>query len=648
MKDQSKTKKELIEELVILRKKIAGRGGLKSDLLQEEGKNQQPMEGLGGNSSVSNIIRVSGINIAWNPDQGTCTFEDLPVAMMWVNTTLSGMMSGVQAMVGTERFFLALQSEGRKSVGDDWQIISNYPTFEEGFKAIANIAAVAGWGYWELTSLDSDLKVCRFRVTDNWEGRYQKSLGVCWGSGMMAGKLSGYCSELFGTNCWADQTKFIAQGDTFDEFVVKPSSRLIENEIENLLDSNEATRADMAVALRKLKNEVTERKRAEENLINSEAQLSNALKIARASHWEYDVDRDLFTFNDNFYRIFRTTAEEAGGYQMSSSDYARRFCHPDDAPLVAKETQAAINTNDPNFSRQLEHRILFADGEVGYIAVRFFIVKDQQGKTIKTFGVNQDITDHKRAEEEIHRLNAELEQRVKERTAELEALNQELEGFSYSISHDLRAPLRHLTGFANMLTGQMREGLDKKSRHYLDVISDSALKMGRLVDDVLSFSRMGRTDIRQSRLNPNILVQELIKGVEPEAGKRGIVWSVASLPEVYGDPTMIKIVFENLISNAVKYTRGKPKAEIEVGQLADQRNEDIFYVRDNGAGFDMEYSNKLFNLFQRLHHEEEFEGTGLGLANVKRIIQRHGGRVWAEGEVDRGATFYFSLPKRKV
>jgi light-regulated signal transduction histidine kinase (bacteriophytochrome) len=196
-----------------------------------------------------------------------------------------------------------------------------------------------------------------------------------------------------------------------------------------------------------------------------------------------------------------------------------------------------------------------------------------------------------------------------------------------------------------LLAGEMKEGLTEKGRHYLEVISDSAVKMGRLLDDVLSFSRMGRTDMRQYRLNLNVLVEELIKGIQPETGEREMVWSIAPLPEVYGDPTMLKIVFENLIANAVKYTRGKPRAEIAIRHQAGQRDEDIFCIRDNGAGFDMEYSNKLFNLFQRLHHEDEFEGTGLGLANVRRIILRHGGRVWAEGALNLGAAFYFSLPK---
>jgi len=176
-----------------------------------------------GKDMEARSIEVCGIDIAWNPQHGTCTFEGLPVAMMWVDSTLAEMMAGLQTMVGAERFALALQSEGRKSVETDWAVISKHADFGDGFKAIANIAAVAGWGRWTLTSFDEKNKECRFRVTESREGRYQRALGVCWGSGMLAGKMAGYCSKLLGTNCWADQTLFIAKGDSCDEFLVKPS-----------------------------------------------------------------------------------------------------------------------------------------------------------------------------------------------------------------------------------------------------------------------------------------------------------------------------------------------------------------------------------------------------------------------------------------
>jgi light-regulated signal transduction histidine kinase (bacteriophytochrome) len=273
------------------------------------------------------------------------------------------------------------------------------------------------------------------------------------------------------------------------------------------------------------------------------------------------------------------------------------------------------------------------------------LTRDENGLPKYFITVTQDISGQKEAEAEIQRLNAELEQRVRERTSQLEAANRELEGFSYSVSHDLRAPLRHLTGFVNLLEKHKTKELDEKSRHYLKVISDSAVKMGQLIDDILSFSRMGRAELRCRRINMDGLVKEARDLIRQDLQDREILWKVDVLPEVSADPEMLQMVVTNLIANAVKFTRQKERAVIEIGIVEDQPNEVVFFVKDNGSGFDMRYQGKLFGLFQRLHHEKDFEGTGLGLANVRRIIARHGGRVWAEGKVGEGATFYFSLPK---
>jgi PAS domain S-box-containing protein len=277
--------------------------------------------------------------------------------------------------------------------------------------------------------------------------------------------------------------------------------------------------------------------------------------------------------------------------------------------------------------------------------VETHVFKLPSGEIVVVFS---DMTDRKKAEEEILRLNAELEQRVRDRTAELEEAVKELEGFSYSISHDLRAPLRHLTGFVNLLEKQGGDGLNEKSRHYLKVISESALKMSRLIDNILSFSRMGRMDLRRSRINLNSLLNEILDEIGAEEKNRGITWRVPSLPEVYGDPAMLKIVLTNLVTNALKFTGKRPDPVIDMGNYTERPGEVIFFIRDNGVGFDMAYQDKLFGLFQRLHREEDFEGTGVGLANVRRIIARHKGRTWAEGREGEGATFYFSLPVRKT
>jgi signal transduction histidine kinase len=243
----------------------------------------------------------------------------------------------------------------------------------------------------------------------------------------------------------------------------------------------------------------------------------------------------------------------------------------------------------------------------------------------------------------LRRLNVELDERVRRRTAELTAANQELEAFSYSVSHDLRAPLRHIDGFTGLLERHIEPTLDEKGRRYLRTISGSAKQMGELLDDLLSFSRIGRAELRYLPARLAELVDEVRRMLEPESAGRVIAWVIGPLPEVRGDPQLLRLVLQNLIGNALKYTRPRDQALIEIGARA-EGGETVCFIRDNGVGFEMRYVDRLFVVFQRLHSSAEFEGTGIGLASVKRIIDRHGGRVWAEGEVDRGACFYFALP----
>jgi signal transduction histidine kinase len=267
--------------------------------------------------------------------------------------------------------------------------------------------------------------------------------------------------------------------------------------------------------------------------------------------------------------------------------------------------------------------------------------EDELGQLTHSF--NDMLHEIELRDREIRQLNTDLERRVAQRTAELEATNRELEAFSYSVSHDLRAPVRHIAGFSELLQKRTHSVLDDVSNRYLMNIADSAWRMGNLIDDLLMFSRMGRAELQATEVPLDELVADVIRDLEPDLRDRQVRFAVGALPTVQADPAMLRMVLINLVSNAVKYTSPRAEAHIEIA--AEERDgETVVSVKDNGVGFDMAYRDKLFGVFQRLHAAEEFEGTGIGLANVRRIIHRHGGRTWAEGEVDRGATFYFSLP----
>ncbi len=311
------------------------------------------------------------------------------------------------------------------------------------------------------------------------------------------------------------------------------------------------------------------------------------------------------------------------------------FVYSDDQAKTIEQLQELEKNKEVlNFVNRYMHK----DGTFRWIEWRSF----SYGNLI--YAVARDITERIENENKMRRMNDELEKRVAERTENLTLINKELESFSYSVSHDLRAPLRHINGFIKLLESQGTGTLNEKGKHYLQVISESAEKMGLLIDQLLQLSRTGRQELNKTQVIMNRLVRDVINGLSNETSNRSITWVIDDLPETHADPSMLNAVLTNLIGNALKFTRNRENTQIHIGSFAgEKKNETVYFVKDNGVGFDMKYQDKLFGVFQRLHSSSEFEGTGIGLANVQRIINRHGGTVWAEGEVDKGASFYFSL-----
>jgi PAS domain S-box-containing protein len=374
-------------------------------------------------------------------------------------------------------------------------------------------------------------------------------------------------------------------------------------------------------------------------LRQSEERVRAVLNSAMSAVLVFDIDGRITEWNVRAEKIFGWRPSEALG-----RTFVETIISAASRELVCNRLLAFLSTDDETVLHGLiEISALRRDGTE--FPGELSVAPLKEGNTVTFCGFVTDITERKLAGQRIRQLNEELERRVFERTSQLQAANKELEAFSYSVSHDLRAPLRHVNGFLELLQKKAGPILDESSQRYLKLIAQSSKEMGTLIDDLLTFSRMGRADMKATVLNLEKLTNDTIQELKSETEGRNIIWKIAPLPEVRGDSSLLRQVMVNLLSNAIKYSSTRPRAEIEIGCQAGQGQEQVIFVRDNGVGFDMKYVDKLFGVFQRLHGAEEFEGTGIGLANVQRIINRHGGRTWAEGEVDGGATFYFSIPK---
>jgi len=370
--------------------------------------------------------------------------------------------------------------------------------------------------------------------------------------------------------------------------------------------------------------------------LNQEARLESRYRdlfeTAQDMVFTTDLEGKITSFNKAAERLAATARNDAIGCGLRTFFSSE---NPNDVQLRGTEGR---NDAEPG---TCELTLLARNGRRIPVEVSMTVQK-HGGEPVGWQGIARDITERKRTEDEIRQFNADLERRVSERTSELAASNKELEAFSYSVSHDLRAPLRAINGFSEILLRDFGESLNDKARHYLETVAASGRQMGELVDDLLAFSRLGRQQLVKGPIDLNDLVRQVAHDLRLQAPEREVVLRVDPLPPATGDRSLIIQVLQNLLGNAWKFTGRATKPVVEVGSFR-QDDEAIFYVRDNGAGFDMQYAGKLFGVFQRLHRDEEFPGTGVGLAIVHRIISRHGGRVWAQGRVGEGATFYFTL-----
>jgi PAS domain S-box-containing protein len=420
----------------------------------------------------------------------------------------------------------------------------------------------------------------------------------------------------------SDNSIYMADGDLYYEWILEPY--LNDNgQIDGLIGYG---------------YDVTERKRTEEQLKRTMDSLQELAVIVNASpavafRWKAEKGWPVEFVSENVHQFGYSAGELVGG----SISYLS-LLHPADRSRIEREVVDYVQNGVLEFSQR--YRIYTRSGELRWLDDHHWVLQDEKTKVTYHQGIVLDITEKKKAEDELQHLNAELEERVEARTAQLQETLRELEAFSYSVSHDLRAPLRTIDGMGKILQEDFSEALGKDGNHYLERVRNASQHMEQLIEALLRLSRVARGELNRVEVNLSELATAVIE--ELFSSRTNVSWKIEAELIVNADPTLMRIMLANLLGNAYKFTGQKDRAEIELG-MEDQKGKKVYFVRDNGVGFDMTYANKLFGAFQRLHKTSEFEGTGIGLAIVQRIIRRHGGEIWANAAVDQGAIFYFYL-----